>query len=307
MPLTPSKVEELAEWCMHSDVLAYVRSKARGDFFGYDEPVDAKYIANTGELNSRDRRMAGWFGFSFRMPDGRHPAEMAAVALLSSSEQAPALKSIQQCRFVMAMATTVIPGKGAYLKLEEEEFQVDSRALSQVLYKGDALCAHIMSIGRGKWLVCPGWLVWPFRLGPGVQSHLKKFQLDPIELERFLQQRASSLDERPKIEHPRDGNLEEAVARLTKAAQSEGKDSLVKSVEEWNAIVLADMKSSDITKFGRDLTKMVGSAKSIDDLNRWLGLAMNIWNNTPQPDRGGRTANEMGTEPRRSRSADESI
>jgi hypothetical protein len=142
--------------------------------------------------------------------------------------------------------------------------------------------------------VSPGWLVWPFRLGPGIQSRLKKFQLDPIELERFFQQRASSPDEKPEIEHPRDSNLAEAVARMTKAAQAEGKDNLVKSVEEWKTIVLSDMKSHDVTKFGGDLTKLVGDIASIDDLNRWLGLAMNIWNNTPQSDRDGRTANEMG-------------
>jgi hypothetical protein len=42
--------------------------------------------------------------------------------------------------------------------------------------------------------------------------------------------------------------------------------------------------------------KLAGKVSSIDEANQWLGLATNIWNNTPQPDRGGRTAPEMMTE-----------
>jgi hypothetical protein len=34
----------------------------------------------------------------------------------------------------------------------------------------------------------------------------------------------------------------------------------------------------------------------VEEINKWLGLAMNIWNNTPQPDRGGKSAFEMGQE-----------
>jgi len=255
-------------------------------------------MAETGEVNSRDRRFLGWLGFSFRLPDGKHPAELAAAALLTGAGLTSALESIQQARYVMAIITMVRPGKGVYLELEDEEFEVDSRILSNVLYKGDALCAHIMPVGRGRWLVCPGWLVWPTRLGPGIRSRLKKFQLDPIKLERFLQQRASTVEDRPKIDYPRDNTLEEAVARMTEAARAEGKDSLVQSVEEWKALVLACMKSSDITKFSREVVKMVREVPSLDDLNRWIALAMNIWNATPQPDRGGKTAYEMGDERR---------
>jgi len=298
MPLTNSMVEQLTEWCALSDVLADVRSKARSDFFGYDEPQTIKYMAEAGEVNGRERRFLGWLSFSFRLPDGKHPAELAAAALLTGAGLTSALESIQQTRYVMAIVTMVRPGKGVYLELEDEEFEVDSRILSNVLYKGDALCAHIMPVGRGCWLVCPGWLVWPTRLGPGIRSRLKKFQLDPIKLERFLQQRASTAEDRPKIDYPRDNTLEEAVARMTEAARAEGKDSLVQSVEEWKALVLAGMKSSDITKFSREVVKMVREVPSLDDLNRWIALAMNIWNATPQPDRGGKTAYEMGDERR---------
>ena len=156
MPLTNSIVEQLTEWCALSDTLADVRSKARSDFFGYDEPGTIKYMAEIGEINGRERRFLGWFGFSFKLPDGKHPADLAAAALLTEVGLTSALKSIQQARYVMAITTMVRPGKGVYLELEDEEFEVDSRILSQVLYKDDALCAHIMPVGRGRWMVCPG-------------------------------------------------------------------------------------------------------------------------------------------------------
>ncbi|MBA7679260.1 hypothetical protein ES703_87547 [subsurface metagenome] len=59
MPLTANMVEELAQWCAGSDILADVRSKARGDFFGYDEPGTIKYMVGTGEVNGRERRFLG--------------------------------------------------------------------------------------------------------------------------------------------------------------------------------------------------------------------------------------------------------
>ena len=105
MPLTNSMVEQLAEWCLRSDTLADVRSKARSDFFGYDEPGTIKYMAETGEVNGRERRFLSWFGFSFRLPDGRHPAELAATALLSGAGLTSAPKSIQDARSVMAVVT----------------------------------------------------------------------------------------------------------------------------------------------------------------------------------------------------------
>lgn len=296
MPLTANMVEELTQWCAGSGTLADVRSKTRSDFFGYDEPATIKYMAGTDEVNGRERRFLGWFGFRFRLPDGRRPAEMAAAALLIGSRLASALKSIQEARYVMAVTTMVRPGKAVYLELEDEEFEIDSRILSQVLHRDDILCAHIMPVGRGHWLVCPGWLVWPTRFGPGIRSRLKKFQLDPIQVERFLQRRASAGKDKPRIEYPRDKTLEEAVARMTKAAQAEGKDKLVRSLEDWSKLVLAFMQANDINRFSKDIVKWVGEVPSLDDLNRWLALAMNIWNATPQPDRGGRTAYDLSRE-----------
>ena len=53
------------------------------------------------------------------------------------------------------------------------------------------------------------------------------------------------------------------------------------------------MKAKNYNRFNKDVVKWVGEVTSLDDLNRWLGLAMNIWNATPQPDRGGKAAYEL--------------
>jgi len=294
MPLTTSVVEQLAEWCLRSDTLADIRSKVKSDFFGYDEPGTIKYLEGTGEINGRERRFLGWLGFSFKLPDGKHPAELAAAALLTGAGLTSALESIQQARYVMAITTMVNPGKGVYLELEDEEFEVDSRILSQTLHREDALCAHIMPVGRARWLVCPGWLVWPTRMGPGMRSQLKQFQLDPVTLERFLQQRASVSEGKPQVEYPRDKTLEDAVARMTEAAQAYGCEKLILTPAKWKRLVISHMKSSDITGFSKEIVDWLGEVGSVEDINKWLALAMNIWNATPQPDRGGKTAYEMG-------------
>lgn len=297
MSLTASMVEELVAWCAGSEALADARSRARSEFFGYDKPGTVKYLPGAGEVNTRERRFLGWFCFSFRLPDGMRPAEIAAAILLTGPGLASALKSIQGARYVTAITTMVTPSKGVYLQIQDEEFQVDSRILSQAVHKDDVLCAHIVPIGRGRWLVCPGWLVWPTRFGPGIRSRLKKFQLDPVQVERFLQRRTRAREEgKPKIEYPRDKTLEEAVARMTEAARSEGKDKLVRPVEEWKKLVLACMKAKEYNRFSKNVVKWVGEVASLDDLNRWLALAMNIWNATPQPDRCGKTAYELSRE-----------
>ena len=125
---------------------------------------------------------------------------------------------------------------------------------------------------------------------------LKKFQLSPIELERLLQKRFESSEDSPKVELPRDSSLKAAVARMTKAAKTEGHSNLVMTAVQWKKLVLLHMKSSQINDFSKDIVNRVGEAKSVEDINKWLGLAMNIWNNTPQPDRGGKSPLEISRE-----------
>jgi len=92
---------------------------------------------------------------------------------------------------------------------------------------------------------------------------------------------------------PQDSTLEEAVARFTSAATEAGRPGLVMSVDDWRALVLRHMADTDPNAYFQDVLARVGPASSLDDLNVWLALANNVWNATPQPDRGGRTAAEL--------------
>lgn len=84
---------------------------------------------------------------------------------------------------------------------------------------------------------------------------------------------------------------------MTAAAQAAGLTRLVMSPQEWEALVLRHMGDPDVMTFTREIVPRVGSAKSVEDLDRWLQLAMNIWNATPQPDRGGKSAYELSRRP----------
>lgn len=296
MVLNANMVEQLAEWCLRSDTLADIRATARRDFFGYDEPGEARYMEGAGDVTSRERRFLGWFALTFKLSDGRSPAEVAAAAILSGSELTSAINSIKGSRYVLAMVAMVNPGRGLILRLEDEEFTVNNRQLSRLLNRDDALCAHIIPAGRRGWLVGPGWLQWPMRIMPGMQAMLKKFQLSPIDLERLLQQRKDPSEDRPKVELPRDSSLKAAVARMTKAAKDEGHQNLIMTPAQWKKLVLSHMKSSQITDFSKEIVNRVGKVNSVEEINKWLGLAMNIWNNTPQPDRGGKSPFEISRE-----------
>jgi hypothetical protein len=296
MALTSNLVEQLAQWCLRSDIIADVTATARSDFFGYKEPGEIHYLDGTGDITSRERRFMGWFALTFKLPDGRCPAELAVSTLLSGNDQVSATDSFKNSRFVMAKISTVIPGKGLILRLEDEEFTVNNRYLSRVLVRDITLCAHIIPVGRRGWLVGPGWLQWPIRIMPGMQAILKEFQINPIDLERVLQQRFKPSDDRQSIEPPRDDTLKAAVSRMTKEAKAEGKQNLIMTMAQWKKLVLFHMQSEQINDFSKEIVKRIGKVDSIDEFNKWLGLAMNIWNNTPQPDRGDKSATELARE-----------
>ncbi|MDD4859810.1 MAG: hypothetical protein PHR56_06365 [Dehalococcoidales bacterium] len=296
MALTASVVEQMAAWCADSDAIADIRAKARSEYFGYDEPGEIHYMEGASDVTSRERRFLGWFMLTFKMSDGRRPAELAAAAILSGSELASVIDSIKGVRHVLAMVAMVNPGRGLILKLEDEEFAVENRPLSRLFNRDDAICAHIIPAGRRGWLVGPGWLSWPIGIRPGMQAMLKKFQLSPIELERFLQQRKDFSKDSPKVEQPRDSSLKAAVGRMTKAAKAEGRQNMVMTQTQWKKLVTPYISSSQINEFIKELIKRVGAVESVEAANKWIGLAMNIWNNTPQPDRGGKSPNEINRE-----------
>jgi hypothetical protein len=76
---------------------------------------------------------------------------------------------------------------------------------------------------------------------------------------------------------------------MSEAARPEGRADLILSAEEWADLVVHPMAQSSATSLAEEIVRRVGSAAETEDFNRWLGPAMNIWNATPQPDRGGRT------------------
>ena len=119
------------------------------------------------------------------------------------------------------------------------------------------------------------------------------FQPNPIEVERFLQGRASKPDEPDHIERPEDDTLEAAVARMSEAARKAGRTGLIMSPEEWQKVILPAIRRRDMGNFAEELHGRAGGFESVDDANKWLALATNIWNNTPQPDRGGKSARQM--------------
>lgn len=294
MTLAHGTIEQLVESCAKREDIADIRASARSHFFGYYDAEPINYIADTGDVNSRERRFLGWFAFNFRLPDGRHPAELAANALLKQPRLSSVLNAIQKARYVTGVATGIIHGRGFYMELEDEQFTINSPVLSHILRRGQAVSAHILPTSRSRWLLAPGWLAWPILPGPGMRSRLKSaFQPDPIEVERFLQGRVKEPEELEKIEYPQDDTLEAAVARMSEAAKKKGRSKLIMSPEEWKNIVLSHMMSNDSSGFAEEIYQRVENFDSIEEVNKWLALAMNIWNNTPQPDRGGKSANQL--------------
>lgn len=106
----------------------------------------------------------------------------------------------------------------------------------------------------------------------------------------MLQGRAAE-DARPKP--PEDETMDAAVTRMTEAAREAGNESLILSPAEWATLVQRCMADPDLMVFAREIIDRVGDVAEVDASNDRIALAHNIWNNTPQPDRGGKTANEL--------------
>ena len=293
MALNLLTIEQLAEWCAVSEAIANLREDARKIFFGYDDKEPVNYLEGVGEVKSLERRFLGWFAFYFQLEDGRHPAELAATAVMDETEVGTIINSIRNARYVTGVVTTIIPGKGFFMELEAEEFEVDSRSLSHILQREQAISIHIFPARHGKWLPAPGWITWPIHFGPGIRSKLKELQIDPIGAERFLQQRGKAADKSQLADQPDDDTLEAAVERMSAAAGKQGISRLILEPKVWQRIVLSYMMANDFNGFVQEIAERRGQFKSEDDANKWLALATNIWNTTPQPDRGGKSATEL--------------
>jgi hypothetical protein len=285
-------IEEILDWCVDSPALGPELRRARHQFFAEGDPRPLKYWPGAEGVISRERRFLGYFMFDHRLSTGETTAETAVGRLYSGAEKAEALQSVRGTRFVFAAVSSVI-GRSVYLEIEDESLEVRSSAWSQLLQPGQAIVAHVVPVRHGYWIPGPGWLVWPTRIGPGMRSSLKEFQMDPLTVERFLEGRSAEPGAKQRPTPPRDKTLKQAVDRMTEAAQREGRQGLVMSTWEWEALVCTRFQDVSTGAFAKDVIARIGEPEDIDELQGWLDLAMNIWNNTPQPDRGGKSAIEL--------------
>jgi hypothetical protein len=293
MGFSASQLEDIGNWCATSRELGTLRAQARREFFGDDDPRPVDYWPGAGDPISRERRFVGWFMFDFHLPEGRSPAQLAATSLLRAGELTDALDALGRTRFVLAIVVSSDLRRSTFLELDDERLEVRSNTWAQVMTRGRAVVSHLVPVRQRFWLPAPGWLEWPIVIGPNMRRELKNFQPDAVQVERLFQQRTADASSTPPPPHPRDATLPEAVARMTVAANTAGRAELVMDVETWRDLVLHHMSGSDPNAFFQDIIGRLGSLSDIDELNRWLGLANNIWNATPQPDRGGRTSQEM--------------
>jgi hypothetical protein len=300
MAFTASQLNDIIAWCSSSPELAIERSQAQRRFFGDEDERPVKYWEGAGDVVPRQRRFVGWFAFDFRLADDRPPAQLAAESLYRGADLVEALDAVRRTRFVLAIVQSSDGKRATFLELEDERFEVRNTTWAQLLARGSAVVAHLVPVRNRFWLAGPGWFEWPISIGPNMRADLSKFQVDPIQLERLMQGRLSDPNEAPRELPPQDATLEEAVARMTTAATAAGRSELVMSVDEWRKLVLHHLSDTDPNAYFEAVLARIGAASNLDDLNLWLGLANNIWNATPQPDRGGKTAVELSA-PWRSR------
>jgi hypothetical protein len=292
MALNQLTVEQLGAWCFNTEQLATERKKAWAIYFGEDDPRPVKYWGGTEEKNSRERRFLGWFMFDHTLRGGEKAAEVAVRRLFPAGLQGEPLEAIASVRYVNAVVSSVL-GRSVFLELEEESFEVRSPIWAANLQRSQAIVAHIVPVRHRYWLPGPGWLVWSVSIGPGMREAMKSFQVDPIQVEQFLQGRSAS-EGKPQRKVPKDRTFAAAVARMSDWARQHGYAALVLNPDEWQSLVLKHLRTMRPTAMAGDLLAMVGSMKSEDDFQTVLDLSMNIWNNTPLPDRGGKSARELG-------------
>jgi hypothetical protein len=119
---------------------------------------------------------------------------------------------------------------------------------------------------------------------------------DPVEA---LQAKYARRRARYDAKHP-PKTLAEAVTRLTEVARADGRDDLVRPLSEWEALVQHYIVHADFIGFMEEAGGFLAADEG--EMQEWTDLLTNIWNTTPQPDRGGLTALELlkpGRRPKR--------
>ena len=297
MAFNQGMLEEIVDWCRDSPELEATRREARSHFFGDGDERPVDYWPGTGELTSKERRFLGYFLFNWEIPSGEHPAEVAVRRLYEDDMRAEALSAVRGARFVFAYATGIV-GRSVYLELEKERFEVRSAQWAANLHRDLVVVAHLVPVRHGYWLPGPGWAELPFTLGEGMRANLAGMQMDSITFERMLQGRSRRPDEQPRPEQPRDDDLDAAAARMTAWAGEHRQAGLIMPVGDWESLVLDHMEDGIITAFLEDVFGRLTEDPTDDDVRYLANLLTNIWNNTPQPDRGRKTANQMARQVR---------
>ena len=98
-----------------------------------------------------------------------------------------------------------------------------------------------------------------------------------------------------------DDTLDAAVARMTVWANEQGHSRLVMSSHEWQALVLRHLLNGNAGPYIQELCSRSSGLATIEEAQQLADLATDIWNNTPQPDRGGKSAFELARMGRRAR------
>lgn len=110
---------------------------------------------------------------------------------------------------------------------------------------------------------------------------------DPVDA---LNAKRARRQARYDAKHP-PTTLAEAVARLTEVARADGRDDLIRPLSEWEALVQHYIVHADFIGFMEEAGGFLAADEA--EMQEWTDLLTNIWNTTPQPDRGGRTALEL--------------
>jgi hypothetical protein len=83
------------------------------------------------------------------------------------------------------------------------------------------------------------------------------------------------------VNRRRYGPIDLTVARMTGAARSECRENLIMPPHEWKKLVLSYVESG-VSGFGIEIVNRVAPFESMEVANRWLALAMDIWNAMPE-------------------------
>lgn len=110
---------------------------------------------------------------------------------------------------------------------------------------------------------------------------------DPVEA---LDAKRARRKARYDAKHP-PTTLAEAVIRLTEVARADGRDDLIRPLSEWEALVQRYIVDANVIGFMDEAGGYVAADEA--EMQEWVDLLTNIWNTTPQPDRGGLTALEL--------------